>query len=83
MKIKGIQKVDVEITEEERETMVVDYLQEKYKVNPWMWIQDGNLMDEVEYISSHKWYSKEVVREATSLDKAVLKILKDIKGIKT
>ncbi len=77
MKINIQKSEQVHIDNNQMQEIAFAYLEKRYKINRHMWIEDGKLIHDVEYIGSHKWYDKEEVREASKLDKYVLKILKD------
>ena len=55
------------------------FIEKKFDIRPDMWIEDNNLMEEKEYISSHKWYADEKIREATKEDEIILEASKIIK----
>jgi hypothetical protein len=65
-----------DITKKQAAQITLDYLKEEFNIDPYMWIEDGDLMEEVEYITSHKWTANEKVRKMTKNDKYLLKTAK-------
>jgi len=72
-------KRKVDISNKEAAKIALDYIKEEFNLESDMWIEDGKLMHEVEYITSHKWTSNEIIREATKEDKIMLKAVELIK----
>lgn len=68
----------VDISKDEAEKLILDYIKEYYEIDPYMWIEDGNLMHQVEYHTSHAWYDNEIKRKASKEDKTLLKMSKII-----
>ena len=58
--------------------IALSYFEDQFQIDPFMWIEDGNLMKKVEYVTSHSWYADEVIRKASKLDKHVLNTVKAI-----
>jgi len=53
---------------------------EAYNVPPDAFIEDGNLMVEEEYHTSHSWYEKKVIRAATPTDVEAINALEVLGG---
>ncbi len=78
MKLSITKIEEVSIDKRQQREITIKYLEDRYQLHRDMRIEDGNLMEEVEYVTSHKWYSNEVVRIATRSDKEVLLIIKEL-----
>jgi len=68
----------VNISKEQAAEISLNYIKNEFGINPQMWIENKKLMEEVEYITSHKWYSDEEVRLASKEDKILLEASKII-----
>lgn len=68
----------ITISDEQEKKIALEFIKKKYNIDILMWIEDGKLMQSVEYHTSHAWSCDEEVREATELDKCILKVVKDI-----
>ncbi len=69
----------IDLSREDMAEIALGYFKEEFGIDAAMWIADGYLMEEKEYVTSHVWYDEEQVRKATKEDKAVLKVAKYIK----
>jgi hypothetical protein len=78
MKIRVDIPTSVELNDDQMLEITMTYLQQQYGITSSMWTEDGILMDEVEYHTSHSWTDNEEVRPASKLDKCVLRIIKDL-----
>jgi hypothetical protein len=65
-----------DIPNEQAAKIALEYIKKEFDIEPHMWIENGNLMEEVEYITSHKWTDNEAIRVATKKDKYLLKTVK-------
>ena len=89
MKIEGIktEQVIIEITEKERKQLVVEFLEEKFKLqsshcDDWLSIDKGNLIDNWEEGGgNHSWFTDKVLRKATKEDKTILGVINKIGDI--
>jgi len=68
----------VNISKEQAAEISLNYIENEFGINPQMWIKNKKLMEEVEYVTSHKWYSDEEVRSASKEDKILLEASKII-----
>lgn len=83
MKIKGTktEQVIIDITKEERKSLVIDYLKEKFFLysahcDGWISIKDKDLIDNWEEGGvTHSYFTHKVLRKATKKDKKILDIL--------
>lgn len=69
----------IHLEDKEIKDVVSKFISSKYNIYNDDWIESGSLVRDVEYHGSHSWFEKEVVREATDFDVALLKIFKDLK----
>jgi hypothetical protein len=68
----------INLSDKEAAEIALNYIKKEFNISPQMWISDGKLMEEVEYVTSHVWHADEVVREATEEDICLLKATKEI-----
>jgi len=66
----------INIDDKQSAEIALEHIKRIFKIHPQMWIKEGVLMEEVEYITSHKWYADEEVRKATKEDKIMLEAAK-------
>ena len=78
MKIKGQQKVEIEISEEERRWIAKGYLCEVFDWDEDYFIEDGEVKVRKSYHSSHSFNSNEKVREASDRDILAYKLFKKL-----
>jgi hypothetical protein len=80
MKIKATKKeqIEVEISDTERSRIIIEYVEKKYNLNRYWFIENGNLMEEIEHYGSHKFYETKVIREASKTDKKMLEFIKEV-----
>jgi hypothetical protein len=69
----------VHLKDEDIKKVVTGYITRKYNIYKDDRIEAGSLVRDVEYHGSHSWFDKEVVREATDFDVALLILLKELK----
>lgn len=80
MKIEGTQKVEIEISEEMRKHIALEYLYEVLKWKSDYFIDENKVAELVTYTTSHTWTQTNTVREASALDKAVYAVVKELKN---
>lgn len=78
MKIKGQQKVEIEISENERRWIAKDYLYEVFDWSEGFFIEEGEVRVRKTYHSSHSFDSNEKVREASDSDILAYKLFKKL-----
>lgn len=78
-KVFGVQKLELDLDEEEAKRITVRYLCEKFDWLEDFFIENDEVCKLVTYHTSHRWDQKECVRKATQSDKHIYSILKDLK----
>jgi hypothetical protein len=68
----------IELSDSDVLEIVLKYFEKEFNIKPSMWIENDNLVEEVEYVTSHRWSSDEIVRKASIFDKCLLKVVKKI-----
>lgn len=68
MEINVTQHTKVCISSEEQKRIALQYLYLNFKWSKDHFIEDGSVMQRVEYATSHRWTEEEFVREAKEDD---------------
>jgi len=74
--ITETKKRKINLTDDQSAEIAIAHIKNTFGIHPHMWIKNGKLMEEVEYVTSHSWYSDEEVRKATREDKIILEAVK-------
>ena len=77
MKVKAF--LDIELTEEQKKEIAIEFLQKKFDLNENCYFQDGNIYYWEHYKGTCYKPDSIFLREANELDEAILKILNDLK----
>lgn len=78
MKIQATQLISVDISTDEQRRIAVEFLEKKFNWNPNYFVEEGKVYQMVEYVTSHRWDSKELVREAKQTDKLMYQVFKEL-----
>jgi len=76
MEIHATQHLKVQISDQEQKRIVLEYFYSKFKWKKDYFIKNGQVMEDVEYSTSHRWTDEEFVREAQEDDYFVAGIIK-------
>ena len=79
MKIEGTQKVEIEISEEMRKHIALEYLYDTLKWKSDYFIEDSKVAVLETLTTSHTWTQTKTIREASTLDKAIYSVVKELK----
>lgn len=79
MKIEGTQKVEIEISELTQKRIALQYIYDTMNWKENYFVEDGKIYEHVEYQTSHRFDQKELRREATSVDKSVYTVIKELR----
>lgn len=69
---------EVDVLVEDALDGIIRQIEAKYNLHRLDTIEDRYLYREVEYHTSHSWYSKERIRPATEMDEKVLETLRGL-----
>lgn len=75
----GVQKVELDLTEDEVRRIAIRYLCYKFDWSEDYFIEGDDVCRIVSYSTSHRWEQKESIRKATQSDKHIYYILQDFK----
>ena len=74
-----VREVEVELDDYTIRKIILDKFCKIFDMPEEAYIENGKLMIDVEYYTSHPWQDKEVQRVATEEDKIALKILRKLR----
>lgn len=78
IRINATQQIAVSLSDEEARWVTREYIYQKFDWKDSYFIEDGKVCDMVEYTTSHRWESKEVIREAKHTDKLLYQLFKEL-----
>lgn len=76
---KEIRHVNIEIADDEIKRIIRDRIHTLYNWDFGYFIEDGNVVEEIEHHTSHTFYSDEFVRKATETDYEVFELIISLK----
>jgi len=69
----------VNLAEEEVKRITIEFLLKKFNLQDRFINKSGELVESIEYHTSHSYFVNTVIGEATDLDEAVFKVIKALK----
>jgi hypothetical protein len=81
MKIKALQQLELEISEQEHKHVALEYLYKAFDWKSEYFIEDEKVCQKKTYHSSHSWEGVEKIRDATEQDYFVAGVIKMIAEI--
>jgi len=78
MKILVTKTEEIHLDKSQQRDVTVEYLEDRYQIDRNMYVEDGNLIEEKKYNTGNTWYDQEIVRIATTMDKAILEVIRDL-----
>jgi len=82
MQINAKTNIDVTLTDNQVKSIAINEIKNKLNIPDGAYLHECDMYQEVEYRTSHSWYSKEKIREASDLDKAAILVIRALYGIK-
>jgi hypothetical protein len=80
MKIEGLQKVEIEISEETQKRIVLDYINKKLNWKDSYFISSSGIVsNRTTCATTHSWDLIEELHRATPLDEALFCVVSEIK----
>jgi hypothetical protein len=81
MKVPAQKQFNVEINEDTVKKIIVKSLRKLFDVKKGAYIKDDKLLIDEEQVTSHSWYTTEVIRDATENDKMFMQFMKEFEKL--
>lgn len=81
MKVPAQKQFNVEINEDVVKKIIVKSLRELFDVRKGAYIENDKLLIDEEQVTSHSWYTTDVIRDATENDKLFIQFMKEFEKL--